>query len=254
MSRLTGKCALVTGAARGIGKASALAMAAEGAKVVMTDVLDDEGEASAEEVRAAGGEAWYFHQDVTDEAEWSATFERAEEAAGALGILMNNAGIVAVGSIEDATLEQWRQVMTVNAEAVFLGTREGVRHMKDHGGGSIINVSSIEGLVGNPLLAAYNASKGAVRLLTKSAALHCANHNYGIRINSIHPGVIMTKLVAAALPLAPEGYAEELLAEVPAGRFGEAQDIAGGVVFLASDDSAYMTGTELTMDGGYTCR
>ena len=156
-----------------------------------------------------------------------------------------------IDNIEDATFEDWRKTMAINLDAVFLGTRAGVRAMKGRGG-SIINISSIEGIVGNEFIPAYNASKGGVRLLTKSAARYCAAHKTGIRVNSVHPGYIGTSLVEDAVPHLPENFADVTTARIPMGRFGEPPEIASAVVFLASDESSYMTGAELVIDGGYT--
>ncbi|MEO0435608.1 MAG: glucose 1-dehydrogenase [Pseudomonadota bacterium] len=254
MPNLKDSTAIVTGAARGIGKASAQALAEAGASVVLTDVSIEEGEATAAAIRSAGGKACFAYQDVTAETEWEKLFEHVLEKLGAVNVLVNNAGIAELGSIEDTSFDQWQRVMAVKSDAVFLGTRAAVRHMKNHGGGSIVNVSSIEGMVGSPILTAYNASKGAVRLLTKSAALHCAREGYQIRVNSIHPGFTETSLVTDAIPLAPEGFADAVLADTPLNRFAKPEEIAKGILFLASDDSSYMTGSELITDGGFTAR
>lgn len=254
MARFENKVALVTGAARGIGRATAAALAAEGASVALTDIRDEECRAAAAEIASDEARTCFIHHDVTREEEWEDLFGRVEGELGPVDIVINNAGIVEVGSVEDTTWDQWRRVMSVNSDGVFLGTRAAIRHMKAHDGGAIVNVSSIEGLIGNPILAAYNASKGAVRLLTKSAALHCADRNYKIRVNSIHPGFTLTALVEDALPLAPEGFVERTLAETPAGRFASAEEVAKGILFLVSDDASYVTGAELALDGGYTCR
>ena len=254
MPNLQGRTAIVTGAARGIGKASAEALAAAGAAVVLTDVNREEGESAAAAIRSSGRSAIFVYQDVTDEDGWVSLIEQVFEQLGSLNILVNNAGIAELGSVEDTSFDQWKRVMAVNSDAVFLGTRAAVRHMKNHGGGAIVNLSSIEGMVGSPILTAYNASKGAVRLLTKSAALHCAREGYQIRVNSIHPGFTETALVTDAIPLAPEGFANAVLADTPLNRFAQPEEIAKGVVFLASDDSSYMTGSELTIDGGFTAR
>ena len=179
------------------------------------------------------------------------------ERHGHLDVLVNNAGIGVMATIEQETLEGWRRTQAVNMEGVFLGTREAVRAMKERGG-SIINISSIEGIIGEPLVPAYNASKGGVRIFTKSVALHCAQQGYRIRVNSIHPGYIGTPLVANAMGALPpdEAFAlqQELISRIPLGRLGDPQEIANGVLFLASDESSYMTGSELDIDGGYTAR
>lgn len=247
--RLGGKTALVTGGARGLGAAISVALAEEGAGVVITDLREDEGDALAAEIRASGRKAAFLKQDVSQEEAWEEVCAFASQQFGGLHILVNNAGIVAPGSIETQTFADWRRTMAVNLDGVFLGTRAGVKAMKESGG-SIINVSSIEGIVGNPHVPAYNASKGGVRLLTKSAALHCAQQGYRIRINSIHPGYVGTALVQDALSALPEDFATRTLARIPMQRFGEPSEIASAVAFLASDASSYMTGAELVIDGG----
>lgn len=178
-------------------------------------------------------------------------------ATGALDVLVNNAGVGRLGSIEQASLADWRAVLEINLDGVFLGTQKAIAAMKERGG-SIINVSSIEGIIGEPNLVAYNASKGGVRLLTKSAALHCAAHGYNIRVNSLHPGYIATPMVSGALASMPADMAQALQADIvnriPLGRLALAEEIAPALVFMASDESCYMTGSELVIDGGYTAR
>jgi NAD(P)-dependent dehydrogenase (short-subunit alcohol dehydrogenase family) len=247
--RLKGKVALVTGGSRGIGCAISRALAREGAKVVITDIREDEGSALAASLHAGGAEALFLRQDVAQEESWQEVCDRAVSHFGGLHILVNNAGIALPGSIETQTFADWRRTMAINLDAVFLGTRAGVLAMRE-GGGSIINVSSIEGIVGNPHVPAYNASKGGVRLLTKSAAIHCARAGYRIRINSVHPGYVGTALVQDALAHLPEDFADKTLERIPMQRFGDVEEIAATVVFLASDDSSYMTGSELVVDGG----
>lgn len=249
--RLEGRIALVTGAARGIGNAICHALAHEGAAILATDLIVEEGEALVGTLVAAGHRAVFRRQDVTDEAGWDAIFAEAAPPFGPIDILVNNAGIALPGSIEEQSFADWRRTMAVNLDAVFLGTRAAVRHMKARGG-AIVNLSSIEGIVGNPHVPAYNASKGGVRLLTKSAALHCARAGYPVRINSLHPGYVATPMVIGALPFVPDDFAEKARERTPMGRFGEAAEIARAVVFLASEDASYMTGAELVVDGGYT--
>lgn len=248
--QLAGKIALVTGGARGLGAAFVKASVGEGAAVLITDLRADEGEALAAELVRQGGKAAFEVQDVTSEDGWDAIVAHARQVLGPLDIVVNNAGIALLGSIEDQTFDDWRKTMAVNLDAVFLGTRAAVRHMK-HRGGAILNVSSIEGLVGNPFIPAYNASKGGVRLLTKSAAIHCARAGYAIRVNSLHPGYVATALVADALPLLPADFAARTLERTPMGRFGECHEIAATAVFACSDAASYMTGAELVVDGGY---
>ena len=253
----TGKVVLVTGAARGIGAASCRALADRGAKIALSDIDVDSGEALVNELRESGAEAAFIPLDVRDEAQWRTAVDQVLAQFGALDGLVNNAGIAAICGIEEETLEGWRRTQDINTDAVFLGCREAVRVMKGRGG-SIVNVSSIEGIVGDPMLPAYNASKGAVRALTKSLALYCAENGTGIRVNSLHPGYVATPLVSGALDklaaAEAEAFANRVVASIPMGRMAEADEIAEGVVFLISESSRYMTGSELIMDGGYTAR
>jgi len=255
--RVAGKVVLVTGAASGIGLASAEACAREGAVVVMTDVNAKGGEVQAERFASEGLKVEFLPQDASSEADWRRIVDEVLRRHGRLDVLVNNAGIAIIAPIEQETLEGWRRTQAVNMEGVFLGTREAIRAMKG-GGGSIINISSIEGIIGEPIVPAYNASKGGVRIFTKSAALHCAQQGYGIRVNSVHPGYVATPLVANAIgALPPEQAAalqQDLLGRIPLRRLGEPREIASVVLFLASDDSSYMTGSEIVVDGGYTAR
>lgn len=256
MGRVEGKVALITGGARGLGEATGRLMAREGATVVLTDVLDDEGRALAEDITAHGGKAAYHHQDVTHEASWAEIVGRVVSEHGRLDIVVNNAGIVLDANVEDTTLEGFQRVNSINNEAVFLGTREAIKVMKDQDpkGGSIVNISSIAGLVGIENLAAYNASKGAVRLFTKSAALHVAKAGYKIRINSVHPSYTWTPMVQHLGDNTGDrdGFFDALAAVHPLGRPGEPMDIAYGVLYLASDEASWTTGSELVIDGGIT--
>ena len=255
--RVSGKVVLITGGASGIGLASAEACAREGAVVVITDVNAEEGALQANRLAADGLNVEFLRQDASSEADWRRVVDDILGRHGRLDVLVNNAGIAVIASIEQETLEGWRRTQAVNMEGVFLGTREAIRAMKERGG-SIINISSIEGIVGEPRVPAYNASKGGVRLLTKSVALYCAGQGYGIRVNSVHPGYVGTLLVANALGALPPDEAAalqtDLLGRIPLGRFGEPREIANVVLFLASDESSYMTGSELVVDGGYTAR
>jgi NAD(P)-dependent dehydrogenase (short-subunit alcohol dehydrogenase family) len=259
MHRVQDKVAIVTGAALGLGAASARMLASEGAAVVLTDLKESPGNALAESIRATGGRALFVRHDVASEDDWKAVVKRTIATFGRLDVLVNNAGLGFGGAPEEQTLEQWRLLMSVNLDGVFLGTKHALRTMKAHPprGGSIINISSIEGLVGDPNLGAYNASKGGVRLYTKSVALYCAKARLNIRVNSIHPGYIWTPMV--------ENYLRESGADVtqgraaldalhPIGHVGEPDDIAYGVVYLASDESKFVTGAELVIDGGYTAQ
>jgi 3(or 17)beta-hydroxysteroid dehydrogenase len=257
MGRVQGKVALITGAALGIGKASAELLARQGAKVVLTDLLDAEGQACASAIVEAGGEAIYLHQDVADEAQWERVIAATVDRFGRLDVLVNNAGVGWGGPPEDETLERWRKLMSVNLDGVFLGVKHAIRAMKvAGGGGSIINLSSIEGIIGDPNLGAYNASKGGVRLYTKSTALYCARAGLRIRVNSIHPGYIWTPMVENYLRAAGDVDAGRKALEAlhPIGHVGEPDDIAYGVLYLASDESKFVTGTELVIDGGYTAQ
>ncbi len=253
--RVNGKVALVTGGGSGIGAASSHRLAEEGALVVVSDIDADAAKRVADDIIACGFRAESRYQDVTDQKQWQDIVGGIIESHGQLDILVNNAGIALTGSIEDTTLEDWRLVNAVNSEAVFMGTQAAIAVMKGTGG-SIINISSIEGLVGDPLIAAYNASKASVRMMTKSAALHCAESGYGIRINSVHPGFIETPMVINGVEALGEenaqAFQERILNSIPMGAMGQPKDIANGVLFLASDESAYMTGSELVIDGGFT--
>ncbi|MFW7267223.1 glucose 1-dehydrogenase [Gluconacetobacter sp. Hr-1-5] len=255
MARVSGKVAIVTGASLGIGKATALMLAREGAKVAVADLKADEGHAVVAEIEAAGGEALFVPLDVSREEDWTQAIAAVLARFGRLDIAVNNAGIAYSGTVESTSLHDWRRVQSINLDGVFLGTKAAVAAMKDHGG-SIINLSSIEGLIGDPTLAAYNASKGGVRLFTKSAALHCARSGYRIRVNSVHPGYIWTPMVQGLTGETPDQAAarKQLEALHPIGHLGEADDIAYGILYLASDESKFMTGSELVIDGGYTAQ
>ena len=249
--RLEGKVALISGGARGMGAAEARLFAREGAAVVFGDVLDDLGQQVEAEINETGGRAIYTHLDVTSEQDWQSAVQTAVSSFGKLDVLVNNAGIAFWTTGEDATVDEWDRVMDVNAKGVFLGTRTAVPEMRRAGGGSIVNISSISGLVGQDgIHPGYNASKGAVRLLTKSIAVQHAKD--GIRANSVHPGPIATSMTEAGRA-DPQRY-QKSMARTPLGRYGEPDDVAYGVLFLASDESSYMTGSELVIDGGVTAQ
>ncbi|ASC06292.1 dehydrogenase [Acetobacter pasteurianus] len=253
MARVAGKVAIVSGAANGIGKATAQLLAKEGAKVVIGDLKEEDGQKAVAEIKAAGGEAAFVKLNVTDEVAWKAAIEQTLKLYGRLDIAVNNAGIAYSGSVESTSLEDWRRVQSINLDGVFLGTQVAIEAMKKSGGGSIVNLSSIEGLIGDPMLAAYNASKGGVRLFTKSAALHCAKSGYKIRVNSVHPGYIWTPMVAGLTK--EDAAARQKLVDLhPIGHLGEPNDIAYGILYLASDESKFVTGSELVIDGGYTAQ
>jgi NAD(P)-dependent dehydrogenase (short-subunit alcohol dehydrogenase family) len=256
MKDLDGRVALVTGGARGIGAATAQALAAAGAKVVVSDIGN--GGNVAESIGGA-----FVKHDVTQEDQWIAAVAFAKKTFGGLDILVNNAGIFFVQPIVSTSLEDFRRMQQINVEGVFLGMKHAIpaiaeRAQKWDGGGSIINISSIAGIVGAPLIVAYNASKGAVRLMTKSAALECAQAGMRIRVNSVHPGIIDTPMMGQMVTLAVAGGESEEAARKryadrhPVKRVGKDSDIANAVVFLASDKAGFMTGSELVVDGGMT--
>ena len=249
MGRLEGKVALISGAARGQGEAEARLFANEGAKVVFGDILDMEGEKVEAEINETGGEAKYIHLDVTNESEWETAVKESVNSYGKLDILVNNAGISIGKNVEETTLEEWDLVQDVNSKGVFLGTKAAIPAMRESGGGSIVNISSIAGLVGIAS-APYVASKGAVRLLTKSTAVQYGPEN--IRCNSVHPGFIETEMIRGILSNSEERA--KRLAITPLRIFASAHDIALAVLFLASDESRYMTGSELVIDGGITAQ
>ena len=241
--RLEEKVAFVTGGARGIGEAIARLFAKEGAAVVIGDILEKEGEATAADIRAQGGQARFLRLDVTSEDSWQQAVKTVEDWHGKLNVLVNNAGLVDREAIEDTPLDLWERIMAVNITGVFLGTKHVIPAMRRAGGGSIINMSSAYGLIGTANRPAYTASKGGVRLFTKATAVEHAKE--GIRANSIHPGFVVTPMTASY-------QVEERIAQTPMGRLATPEDIAPGALFLASDDSRYMTGTELVIDGGLT--
>ena len=248
--RLEGKGAMITGAARGQGAAEARLFAQEGAKVILADVSDPEGIAVAAEIAEAGGDAIYVHLDVTDESEWDAAVQSAVTSFGKLDILVNNAGIWRRGHVMETSSEQWDDIMDVNAKGVFLGTKAAIPEMRKAGGGSIVNISSTAGLVGSKTSSAYSASKGAVRIFSKSTAIQYASE--GIRANSIHPGPIDTDMGDQVWP--DSTSREASISRTALSRIGTAQDIAYGALYLASDESSFVTGSELVIDGGVTAQ
>ena len=248
--RLEGKVALITGAARGQGAAEARLFAQEGAKVILADVSDPEGIAVAAEIAEVGGDAIYVHLDVTDESQWDAAVQSAVTSFGKLDILVNNAGIWRRGHVMETSSEQWDDIMDVNAKGVFLGTKSAIPEMRKAGGGSIVNISSTAGLVGSKTSSAYSASKGAVRIFSKSTAIQYASE--GIRANSIHPGPIDTDMGDQVWP--DSTSREASISRTALSRIGTAQDIAYGALYLASDESSFVTGSELVIDGGVTAQ
>jgi NAD(P)-dependent dehydrogenase (short-subunit alcohol dehydrogenase family) len=246
--RLPGKVALITGAAHGMGEAEANMFAKEGAKVVAADVLEAEGNQVVEAIGKDGGEALFVRLDVTNETAWQRAVESAVARFGKLDILVNNAGISGSAGADLLNTEAWDAVMAVNAKGVFLGLKYAIPAMQKAGGGSIVNISSISGFVGQDYIhMAYNASKGAVRIMTKSAAVQYAKD--GIRVNSVHPGVMPPMLTSTRGADSEER--QRLLAKVPMGRVGRREEVGYAVLFLASDEASYITGTELVVDGGY---
>jgi NAD(P)-dependent dehydrogenase (short-subunit alcohol dehydrogenase family) len=250
MRGLEGRVAVVTGGARGIGAAAASRLRDEGALVAVTDVLDDEGEAVAQQLRDAGGKAGYWHLDVTDEAAWNEAAAAIERELGPIDVLVNNAGIGTFASVEEETREGWERVIAINQTGVWLGMKVIGARMARRGRGSIVNVSSIFGATGGfGGSVAYHASKGAVRLMTKSAALHWATS--GVRVNSIHPGFVETPLIESTKGTPVE---DQIIAMTPMDRLGQPEEIAAPIAFLASEDASYMTGAEVYVDGGWIAR
>lgn len=249
--RLKGKVAIVTGGSLGIGWAIANRFVQEGAKVVITGRREQIGEEAAQKIGTPDVIRFIQH-DSSDEAGWVDLFDQTEQIFGPVSTLVNNAGIAVGNSIENTTTEEWRQIMAVNLDGVFFGTRLGIQRMKNKDlDASIINMSSIEGFVGDSNLGAYNASKGAVRIMSKSAAVDCALKDYDIRINSVHPGYIRTPMVEST-PGMVEAMSQR--SKTPMGHLGEPDDIAYMCVFLASDESKFATGSEFVVDGGYTAQ
>ena len=249
MGRLEGKTALVTGAASGIGLQTSIRLAEEGALVMMTDINLEKVRQQAEKI---GAIAAFLKLDITEEEEWISVLDETVKRFDRLDILVNSAGMVLIADVEQITLEDWRKVHAVNLDGTFLGCKHGVRVMKEFGAGSIINLSSVSGMIGGFNLAAYNSSKGAVRMLTKSVALHCARAGYGIRCNSIHPTFIETPMLESMIRDSPdpEKARQTLVRQVPLRRIGKPDDVANMIVYLASDESTFVTGTEMVIDGG----
>jgi NAD(P)-dependent dehydrogenase (short-subunit alcohol dehydrogenase family) len=246
--RLAGKVALITGGASGMGQSEAMIFAREGARVVVGDLLEVEGRQVVDKVAAAGGQGRFVKLDVTSESEWQHAVGTAVDAFGKLDVLVNNAGISGTFDPDTMSTTAWDALMNVNAKGVFLGMKHAIPRMREAGGGSIVNISSISGFVGQASIhMAYNASKGAVRIMTKSAAVQYAKD--GIRINSVHPGV-MPAMRTSRMSADPQWRAKMLNA-VPMKREGRVEEVAHAVLFLASDEASYITGTELVVDGGY---
>ena len=252
MGRVAGKVALITGGASGLGLATARLMAAEGAKVAITDLQRDKGLAAARDI---GPDAIFLEHDVTSEERWQQVVTETEGKFGKLNIVVNSAGIGTEGTIEDTSLVDFRKMMAINVEGVFLDCKHGIAAMKKHNEpSSIVNISSVAGIVSGYQMCAYSASKGAVRLMSKSVALHCARAGYNIRCNSVHPAFISTPMVEAPLAAAgdPEKARKRLLRMVPIGRIGEPDDIGDMILYLGSEESTFLTGAEMGVDGGCT--
>lgn len=260
--RVAGKVALITGGASGIGRGCAERLAAEGATLVVTDLQDMKGDETVAAIAKAGGKARYLHHDVTDEAAWESVIADVKAKEGRLDILVNNAGIGLGGSVLEMSLKDFQRQTAVNVDGVFLGCKHAIPLMRQGGkGGSIINMSSVAGLKGSPNLAGYCATKGAVRLFTKSVAMECAGAQDKIRVNSVHPGIIETPIWLTVIPQggaagtnAPPDLDAMSQMAVPLGVKGYPEDIANGVLWLASDESRYVTGAELVIDGGLSVR
>jgi 3(or 17)beta-hydroxysteroid dehydrogenase len=243
MNRVQGKVCIVTGAASGVGREDALLLAREGAKVVLTDLNEEAGRAVAAEI---GADALFIRQDIASEADWQQVIKTTLERFGRLDVLVNNAAILALGSIEDTSLELWQKVQKINTEGYFLGCKYAIAAMKESGGGAIVNMSSVAALGGMPMFCAYSASKGAVAAMTRSIALHCKQQGYRIRVNSVHPDGIntpMTQALAGGQPIP-----QEVLDADPMNRMCAPQDIANVVLFLASDESRFINGAEIRVD------
>ena len=252
MGRVEDKIALITGAAQGLGAETARLLVAEGASVVLTDINVDGARQTAEEINAQDfDKAVAFEQDVSSESGWQRTIEATRKKFGGLNILVNNAGIGSIGSVEDETLESWQRVHDVDLNSVFLGCKYAIPLMVESGGGSIVNVSSISGIIAAHNLAAYNSAKAAVRHLSKSVALHCAHERNNIRCNSVHPAFIDTPILDGLVGGPDRDAAlEKLGRQIPLGRVGQPEDVAFAVLYLASDESQFVTGSEIRIDGG----
>ena len=258
--RVEGKVALVTGAANGIGRGAAVMLAREGARIIATDLQDEKGLVLLRELRESGCEAEYYRHDVTREEDWQSVVAKTRARFGRLDVLVNNAGIGLSGPVVDMSLADWRRQVAVNLDGVFLGVKHSLPLMREGGGGSIINVSSIAGIKASPNVSGYCATKGGVRLFTKSVALECAAAKDGVRVNSLHPGITETAIWDTLIGTAeegsnsgpPRGATLDKLTEraVPLGFKATPEDIANGILWLASDESRYVTGAELVIDGG----
>lgn len=253
--RVAGKLALVTGAAQGLGRAHCTLLAREGARVLCTDLNANGAAETAALINAecGSGTAYSIGHDVTSQADWTAAVAAAQEHLGGLSVLVNNAGIGVNGNIETCTFEDWRKAFAVNVDSAFLGCQTALPLMKEHQPGSIINISSIAGLIASDTMPAYNASKAAIWMLTKSIALHCGKRGWNIRCNSVHPTFVDTPIldgIGKDAGMEKDVLMGKLARQIPLGRIGEPNDVAQGVLYLASDESSFMTAAELKLDGG----
>ena len=256
--RLEGKVAVITGAAAGVegelmgfGGAAAWLFVKEGAKVVLSDINEESGKRTVAQLKEHGADAIFVRLDVTREEDWEAAIQATLSTFGRLDVMVNNAGTAKMETVEETTMEIWDGQMGVHAKGVFLGTRYAIPEMRKVGGGSIINISSMYGIIGSSVAAAYHAAKGAIRSFTKAAAVQYAGE--GIRVNSIHPGFVLTPMVEPNIRDRPDRL-EGLVSQVPMGRLGRAEEVAQGILYLASDESSYVTGAELVIDGGVTAQ
>lgn len=258
MGRIDGKVCLITGASSGLGEAAARLLAAEGGRMILTDINAEKGEALAAELNREGREATFLTHNVTCEEDWHRVFDTLQSQYGRLDVLVNNAGGGTYNDLETLSLSEWRGIISLNLDSTFIGTQLAVKTMKESGGGSIINMSSVGGLVGSPNLVAYSAAKAGVKLFSKAAAIHCGQQGYNIRINTVHPGLIKTEsgmeMASKATGMSPAEAEAAFSAMHPIGRIGRPEEIAAMVLFLASDESSFATGAEFVVDGGYTAQ
>lgn len=253
MTGLNRKVAIITGAARGLGAATAQVLAREGVRLILTDVLDDAGRATCRALQEQDCEALFEHLDVSNEIHWEHVIQKTLEHFGRLDILVNNAGVQFPSTIEDMSLEDFQRVHSINVNGCFLGTQQAIRQMKHSGGGSIINIASNSTRCVVPLTTAYSSSKAAVANLTKVAALHCAKEGYNIRINSVHPGPCETDMLTGGSERAADiPQVRQLIDAIPLGRMGQPTEVGEVVAFLASQAASYITATEIFVDGGLT--
>ncbi|MEM9494760.1 MAG: glucose 1-dehydrogenase [Pseudomonadota bacterium] len=252
MGRVEGKSVLVTGAAQGLGRCFAEMLAAEGARVALTDQnIDGAREAAAAINSEHDGAAIAIAHDVTSKDDWARALDETVSAFGGLNVLVNNAGVAALGNIETETMENWRRIMDIDVDALFVGTQLAMPYLKKSAPASIINISSVAGMIADGNLLAYNVAKAAVWMMTKSVALHCARANYNVRCNSVHPVFIKTPMIE---PMAPDGDDSFLSRQIPMGRVGDPEDVGHMVVYLASDESKFVTGAEFKVDGAITAQ